>query len=124
GRAAISKSAGTNDTISASLVLQSDLVITNTSTSRLLISGAISGARGLTKLGSGGLVLQGLNTYTGSTVIGGGTVSLEASGSIADSANIDVLAGAIFDSTAAGGLALSSNQKLSGAGAILGNVTA
>jgi autotransporter-associated beta strand protein len=42
----------------------------------LLVSGVISGTRGLIKAGDGTMVLTGLNTYTGPTIVTGGMLSL------------------------------------------------
>ena len=42
----------------------------------VLISGAISGTKGLTKAGGGTLTLSGANTYTGTTTISAGTLSI------------------------------------------------
>ena len=42
-------------------------------------SNNISGPGGLTKLGTGILVLGGNNTFTGGTVVGGGTLALSGS---------------------------------------------
>lgn len=42
-------------------------------------AGVISGSGGLTKLGSGRLSLSGDNTYTGKTIVGGGTLAVNGS---------------------------------------------
>ena len=63
-------------------------VITNGSTTRLLA---------LTKIGNGTQSLTNANTYTGATIISGGTLRLRFGGSIANSASITVGAGATFD---------------------------
>jgi autotransporter-associated beta strand protein len=51
---------------------------------------AIGGAMNVTQLGSGTVVLAGVNTYTGTTSVAAGTMRVSGSGRIASSARIDV----------------------------------
>lgn len=44
--------------------------------SGMVVNGVISGSNGLTKAGSGLLVITGVETYTGATVVSGGTLQL------------------------------------------------
>lgn len=89
--------------------------ITNTSASQYQVdtgdtatlSGVISGFGQLQKFGSGTLVLDNANTYSGKTVINEGTLQLGASGSIL-ATNFDVLGGT-----------LNLNGKTQGVGGIL-----
>ncbi len=87
-----------------------------------------SSAIALTKAGSRTLTLSGSSTYTGPTIVTGGTLALGAAGSIANSSKI--IAGTIAGSTAkfnvsavAGGYHLTSGQTLAGQGFVSGAVT-
>ncbi len=87
------------------------------------ISGDSATDGGLTKNGVGILTLGGTNTYTGSTIINAGTLALGSAGSIANSRNISVASGAVFDvSAVAGGFTLGAAQTLSGSGSVNGAV--
>ncbi len=55
-------------------------------TSRL--SGAISGVGGFTKDGAGELILTGVNSYSGSTVVKGGTLNIQDGGKDSDSTGV------------------------------------
>src|SRR5262249_36525291 len=69
-------------------------------TSLTMSNNVLSGVGGFTKTGSGTLTLRGVNTYTGPTLIGLGTLALAASGSIGGSSTITVASGATLDATA------------------------
>lgn len=90
---------------------------------------ALTSSRGtLTKLGSGMLTLNAAgNTYSGDTVISGGTLALGTSGQIPFSPTISIGAGSIFDVTSklSTGLTVSqfTPQELRGDGTAYGNFT-
>ncbi len=78
----------------------------------------------LRKLGSGAWTLSGTNTYTRDTLIEAGRLILGATGSIRNSTNINVFAGAMFDVSAiGGGFTSTTYQTLLGSGVITGDVT-
>lgn len=79
------------------------------------ITAGIAGSAGLVKSGAGNLVLSGLNTYTGTTSVEGGTITLGAS-NVLSGGNLNLS----FGSTLAMG---SSNQTVSAFVSNGGNVT-
>jgi autotransporter-associated beta strand protein len=123
GAAVISKIAGAIDTISSAFALRSDLVVTNASSADLVLSGTISGTNHVVKRGPGKVVMSGTNLYTGTTVIGGGTLDLSNSGSIASSPKIDIQAGATLNASSLAGGFMLNNQSLSGTGVLIGDVS-
>ena len=87
-------------------------------------NGVLSGAGGLSVSGGGILTLGAADTYSDSTFIGGGTLALGSSGSLA-SPRIILGSGTIFDVSALGGAySPSVAQTISGFGTINGLVTA
>jgi autotransporter-associated beta strand protein len=64
----------------------------------LTITNVISGTGGFSKTGSGELLLEFVNTYTGSTIIDSGTLTLAAGASIAESQKVVV--NGTFDASA------------------------
>jgi len=76
----------------------------------------------LTKTSGGTQTLNGPDYATGTTTINGGTLAIGASGSISNSATINVASGATFDVSALGGtFALNPGQTLAGLGSVNGS---
>jgi autotransporter-associated beta strand protein len=88
--------------------------------------GGLTDGMPLLKQGPGKFVLANSNyTYTGSTVISGGTLALSNTASIGSSPSISIASGAALDVSGRsdGTLTLSTGQTLSGSGAIYGSLT-
>jgi len=62
--------------------------LTVDNTQNFTFAGIISGTGGITKTGAETLILNGVNTYEGITLISNGTLTLDASGSIANSSEV------------------------------------
>jgi autotransporter-associated beta strand protein len=88
------------------------------------LAGIISGSSGVVGLtvarlpgANGRLVLSGANTYAGPTTVGGGTLALVGSGSVANSSAIELAGGATLDvSGLTNALTLSNGQALKAGG--------
>ena len=76
---------------------------------------------GLTSIGTGSLTLSGASTYSGATMINAGSLLLTTGGSINNSTNIIVSAGATFDVSGIT-YTMAAGQILSGNGTINGSV--
>ncbi|MEI6169276.1 MAG: Ig-like domain repeat protein [bacterium] len=112
----------TNFVLAGGAVIDSSaMAVTN---NQALLNGTGGGADGgLTKLGAGSLTLGTNNTYKGSTTISNGTLRLLATGSISNSAVINVTSGTVFDVSAwTSGYTLTNNQILEGSGLVTGSV--
>ncbi|CAN5487439.1 hypothetical protein BH09PLA1_BH09PLA1_24900 [soil metagenome] len=83
-------SGGTTNLSGATNTLEADASITFDSYNVAFTNGIgeSGGSRSITKSGTGQLVYKGTNTYTGSTIINGGTIVLNTGGSIHDSSPI------------------------------------
>lgn len=84
--------------------------------SSTIFSGAITGAGGITKTGTGTWTLSGNTSYLGPTQIAAGSLQLNASGVIPDSSPVTVAGGALLDlnnfNETVGSLAGSGNVNL------------
>jgi autotransporter-associated beta strand protein len=67
-------------TIAAKVALGANQTWTNDSAAPLTVSGGVSGAFGLTKAGSGTLILSGVNTFAGTLAVDVGTLALSPVG--------------------------------------------
>lgn len=79
------------------------ITLTGTNTGSNTISSAFGdsglGVTSFSKTGSGKWVLGGVNSYTGTTSVSAGTLVLGAAGSINNSVEVNIAAGASFDTT-------------------------
>ena len=79
--------AGADMTVAKNATLVGN-VIFDSNGNKMTISSILSGNGGLTKEGAGTLTLSGANTYTGDTVVKGGTLDIQ--GSISDNSKVKV----------------------------------
>jgi len=91
----------------------------------VVCTNVISGAGSLTQAGFGVLTLTAADTYSGATFISAGTLALTNTATIANTTNINLENGGIFDviGTASHNLTLGSGKLISGDGTVNGNFT-
>jgi autotransporter-associated beta strand protein len=80
-------------------------------------------AASVTKTGSGAVVFDGVNTYSGTTTVAAGSLIVDPAGTFGTSPLVDVRAEATLDvSRVAGGLTVANGQTLGGSGTVVGSV--
>ena len=95
---ALSSSTGINGTGTNTPAILLTGALTVKETNNTSIAGIISGSGGsLIIIGNDTLTLTGTNTYSGATFISSGVLALATNGSIGNSSNINLAAGATFD---------------------------
>ena len=104
-------SAETGVTVSNNINLTSSGDVNFGGTGSSTYSGSISGSGNVKKVDNGTINFSGSNSYTGQTIISAGT--LQVSGTLADTTDVSVSSGAIYDVDASDTI-----QSLSGAGNI------
>ena len=117
---------GGGSTNDAPITLTANSTLADSIGSDLYLDGVISSsaAFGLTKSGTGRIVLTNADTYTGNTTISTGTLVLTGGGSIANTPTITVAVGATLDASTRSDstLTLTAGQTLNGFGTVTGIV--
>jgi fibronectin-binding autotransporter adhesin len=101
----LTNSAGTH-TIQSNVVLGNNLTVSTAAGSRMNLGGVVSGARSITKTGTGTLVFSGNNTFSGSVQVNQGSIIINGDNSLAT-----------------GDLTIAAGATLGGSGTIGGNAT-
>lgn len=111
--------------IAAGNVIQAGSSYTlDSSTQSFTLGSTFTGSHEVVIQGGNSVTLSSAHSYTGGTHINGGTLVLNAAGSIEGTSLIHVASGATLDvSAAAGTWTLGAGQTLSGTGTIVGDIT-
>jgi autotransporter-associated beta strand protein len=111
--------AGNATTITGgTLTAPGDLIVHNYSTGTLTLTSILAQSGNLVKQGGGLVILNNAETYTGDTIIGGGTLRIAAANRIPDASNLVINAGASFDLNNVA----ETVGSLSGSGSVVNNV--
>ena len=98
-------------------------VTSGTQTQTNLGYAGITGTSSVTKVGNGTILLDGINTFTGTTSIEQGIAAISGPGAIANSSLVTISAGATLDVQGiAGGYLVGAGQTIGGSGTVLGSV--
>ncbi len=92
--ALIQVNSGTAHAINSAIAMANATTVSVASNAQIAINRAISGAFGLTKIGSGALTLSGSSLFSGATTVSAGT--LVVNGSLASTAGLNVDSGAFL----------------------------
>jgi autotransporter-associated beta strand protein len=80
-------------------------LIFDTQANLLTLAGGLSGAGGLQKIGAGALLLSASNSYSGTTIVSGGTLAVAGAGGLGNGSyagNITIANGALFNDNSPG----------------------
>ncbi|EKD69802.1 MAG: YapH protein, partial [uncultured bacterium] len=105
---------GNNITLSNPIVLGTTNTFTTANTTTL--NGAISGAFGITKAGTGTLILGGTNSYSGATIVNAGTLRVNSAAALGNTSGTTVSSGGTLNINFSGALTNAAAISLSGTG--------
>lgn len=91
---------------------------TGSSAADATLSGAISGAFGITKSGAGTLTLSGSSSYTGATIVNAGTLNLPSSGALTSSISVGSSATLTGSGTTTGDITLNAGSNIIATGTV------
>jgi autotransporter-associated beta strand protein len=102
------------DTLGITSSVSAALTIDSRGNANFNANAPITGISSLTKTGTGGLELRGVNTFTGPVTVNGGSLEAYSGAAIGDLAAVSVASGAVFGTSASETIG-----SLSGAGSVL-----
>jgi autotransporter-associated beta strand protein len=116
-------SGGVTIPVSSPITLSGNTTVSNAQA--INMSGIVSGGYGITKQGTGSLIINNADTYTGSSIVNSGTLVLGSAGALANSPLVRIDAGASMDVMAqSGSYSIPVGQTIQVDGTAVGNFTA